>query len=225
MWMWVTQWQTWMIAALTLLLVWSLCVTWLQMQQLYRLLTQPFHVGKSHYARVVSVSDGNVLWCRRRFRRRAVMLKLAYSNAPSLHKPHGAAAKAALSKAVKNQWLHIWVVGEDEYCLHIEAYAGDKSLCEMLIAKGCARAATSYARDRDECDYLLDLQKIAQAQKLGLWKTTPTKSPTRKHVADKKSITNTSKSKTAPKAKATSKKTKTTANASKKSSHWRDWLS
>ena len=223
--MWVAQWQTWMIAALTLLLVWSLFVTWLQIQQLYRLLTQPFHVGKSHYARVVSVSDGNVLWCRRRFRRRAVMLKLAYSNAPSLHKPHGAAAKAALSKAVKNQLLHIWVVGEDEYCLHIEAYAGDKSLCEMLIAKGCARAATSYARDRDECDYLLDLQKIAQAQKLGLWKTTPTKSPTRKHVADKKSITNTSKSKTAPKAKATSKKTKTTANASKKSSHWRDWLS
>ena len=223
--MWVTQWQTWMIAALTLLLVWSLCVTWLQMQQLYRLLTQPFHVGKSHYARVVSVSDGNVLWCRRRFRRRAVMLKLAYSNAPSLHKPHGAAAKAALSKAVKNQLLHIWVVGEDEYCLHIEAYAGDKSLCEMLIAKGCARAVTTYARDRDERDYLLDLQKKAQAQKLGQWKTTPTKSPTRKTSVDKKSASGTNKSKTAAKAKTTTKKTKTTANTSKKPAHWRDWLS
>ena len=223
--MWVSQWQTWMIAALTLLLVWSLCVTWLQMQQLYRLLTQPFHVGKSHFARVVSVSDGNVLWCRCRFRRRAVMLKLAYSNAPSLHKPHGAAAKAALSKAVKNQLLHIWVVGEDEYCLHIEAYAGDKSLCEMLIAKGWACAATSYARDRDERDYLLDLQKKAQAQKLGQWKTTPTKSPTRKHTVDKKSANSERKSKTLPKAKASTKKTKTTANASKKSAHWRTWLS
>ena len=223
MWMWVTQWQTWMIAALTFLLVWSLCVTWLQVQQLYRLLTQPFHVGKSHYARVVSVSDGNVLWCRSRFSRRAVMLKLAYSTAPSLHKPHGIAAKAALSKAVKNQLLHIWVVGEDEYCLHIEAYAVGKSLCELLIAKGCARTATSYARDRDERDYLLDLQKKAQAQKLGLWKTTPTKSTTRKHTADKKSVTNTSKSKTVP--KTTTKKTKTTANTSKKSAHWRDWLS
>ena len=222
MWMWVTQWQTWMIAALTLLLVWSLCVTWLQMQQLYRLLTQPFHVGKSHYARVVSVSDGNVLWCRRRFRRRAVMLKLAYSNAPSLHKPHGTAAKAALSKAVKNQLLRIWVVGEDEYCLHIEAYAGDKSLCELLITKGWACAATSYARDRDERDYLLNLQKKAQALKLGLWKTTPTKSPTRKTSADKKSASSTSKSKTAPKAKATTKKTKT--NTSQKSAHWRAWM-
>ena len=221
--MWVTQWQTWMIATLTLLLVWSLCVTWLQVQQLYRLLTQPFHVGKSHFARVVSVSDGNVLWCRRRFRRRAVMLKLAYSTAPSLHKPHGAAAKAALSKAVKNQLLHIWVVGEDEYCLHIEAYAGDKSLCELLIAKGWAHAATSYARDRDERDYLLNLQKKAQALKLGLWKTSPTKSTTRKHTADKKSANSDRKSKIEP--KATTKKTKTTAKASKKPAHWRDWLS
>ena len=219
MWMWVTQWQTWMIAALTLLLVWSLCVTWLQVQQLYRLLTQPFHVGKSHYARVVSVSDGNVLWCRRRFRRRAVMLKLAYSSAPSLHKPHGIAAKAALSKAVKNQLLHIWVVGEDENCLHIEAYVGSKSLCELLIAKGWALATTSYARDRDERDYLLDLQKKAQAQKLGLWKTTPTKSTTRKTSVGKKSASSTSKLKTAPKAKTTTKKTKT--NTSPKSAHWR----
>ena len=201
-------------------------MTWLQMQQLYRLLTQPFHVGKSHYARVVSVSDGNVLWCRRRFRRHAVMLKLAYSTAPSLHKPHGAAAKAALSKVVKNQLLHIWVVGEDEYCLHIEAYVGGKSLCELLIAKGWARAATSYARDRDERDHLLDLQKKAQAQKLGLWKTTLTKSPTHKTSVSKKSASSASKSKVAPKAKTTTtKKTKTTANTSKKPAHWRDWLS
>ena len=117
------------------------------------------------------------------------------------------------------------MVDEDEHCLHIEAYAGDKSLCEMLIAKGWARAATSYARDRDERDYLLDLQKKAQAQKLGQWKTTLTKSPTRKHTVDKKSANSERKSKTLPKAKASTKKTKTTANASKKSAHWRTWLS
>ena len=117
------------------------------------------------------------------------------------------------------------MVDEDEHCLHIEAYAGDKSLCEMLIAKGWARAVTSYARDRDERDYLLDLQKKAQAQKLGLWKTTPTKSTTRKTSVGKKSASSTSKSKTAPKAKTTTKKTKTTANTSKKPAHWRARLS
>ena len=57
------------------------------------------------------------------------------------------------------------MVGEDEYCLHIEAYADDKSLCELLIAKGWARAATTYACDRDERDYLLDLQKKSPSAK------------------------------------------------------------
>ena len=116
-------------------------------------------------------------------------------------------------------------MGEDEYSLHIEAHVRGKSLCELLITKGWARAATTYARDRDERDYLLDLQKKAQSQKLGQWKTTPTKSPTRKTTVDKKSASSERKSKTAPKAKTTAKKTKITANASKKSAHWRDWLS
>ena len=225
MWAWAGQWQTGVIALLLLMLVWSAWLTWQQMRQLWRLLWQPFHVGKTYRCKVVNVDDGNRLWCRRRWRRRAVLMKLAYSTAPNLKQTHGTAAKLALSKAAKGKTLQIWTVGEDEYCLHIEAHVRGKSLCELLIAKGWARAATSYARDRDERDYLLNLQKKAQAQKLGLWKTTPTKSPTRKHTVDKKSANSERKSKTAPKAKATSKKTKSTVNASKKTAHWRDWLS
>ena len=226
MWAWAGQWQSWVIALLSVMLVWSAWLTWQQMRQLWRLLWQPFHVGKTYRCKVVSIDDGNRLWCRRRWRRRAVLMKLAYSTAPNLKQTHGTAAKLALSKASKGKTLQIWTVGEDEYCLHIEAHVRGKSLCELLIAKGWARAATTYARDRDERDYLLDLQKKAQAQKLGQWKTTPTKSPTRKTSADKKSASSTSKSKPAPKAKATiAKKTKPSANTSKKPAHWRDWLS
>ena len=226
MWAWAGQWQTGVIALLLLMLVWSAWLTWQQMRQLWRLLWQPFHVGKTYRCKVVSIDDGNRLWCRRRWRRRAVLMKLAYSTAPNLKQTHGTAAKLALSKAAKGKTLQIWTVGEDEYCLHIEAHVRGKSLCELLIAKGWARAATSYARDRDERDYLLDLQKKAQAQKLGQWKTTSTKSSTRKTSVDKKSASSANKSKTNPKAKtATVKKTKTTANVSKKSAHWRDWLS
>ena len=226
MWAWAGQWQTGVIALLLLMLVWSAWLTWQQMRQLWRLLWQPFHVGKTYRCKVVSIDDGNRLWCRRRWRRRAVLMKLAYSTAPNLKQTHGTAAKLALSKASKGKTLQIWTVGEDEYCLHIEAHVRGKSLCELLIAKGWARAATTYARDRDERDYLLDLQKKAQAQKLGQWKTTPTKSSTRKTSVDKKSASSANKSKTNPKAKtATVKKTKTTANTSKKSAHWRDWLS
>ena len=225
MWAWAGQWQTGVIALLLLMLVWSAWLTWQQMRQLWRLLWQPFHVGKTYRCKVVNIDDGNRLWCRRRWRRRAVLMKLAYSTAPNLKQTHGTAAKLALSKAAKGKTLQIWTVGEDEYCLHIEAHVRGKSLCELLIAKGWARAATSYARDRDERDYLLDLQKKAQAQKLGQWKTTPTKSPTRKTSVDKKSASSTNKSKTAAKAKTTTKKTKTTAKASKKPAHWRDWLS
>ncbi len=219
MWAWAGQWQTGVIALLLLMLVWSAWLTWQQMCQLLRLLWQPFHVGKVYRCKVVSVDDGNRLWCRRRFRRRAVLMKLAYSTAPNLKQTHGSSAKQALSKAAKGKTLQIWTVGEDEYSLHIEAHVRGKSLCELLIAKGWARAATTYARDRDERDYLLNLQKKAQGQKLGQWKTTPTKSPTRKTSVDKKSASSTNKSKTAPKAKTTTKKTKTTANTSKKPAH------
>ena len=225
MWAWAGQWQSWVIALLSGMLVWSAWLTWQQMCQLLRLLWQPFHVGKVYRCKVVNIADGNRLWCRRRWRRRAVLMKLAYSTAPNLKQTHGSSAKQALSKAAKGKTLQIWTVGEDEYSLHIEAHVRGKSLCELLIAKGWARAATSYARDRDERDYLLDLQKKAQAQKLGQWKTTSTKSPTRKTSIDKKSASSTNKSKTAPKAKTTTKKTKTTAKASQKTAHWRDWLS
>ena len=135
------------------------------MRQLWRLLWQPFHVGKTYRCKVVSIDDGNRLWCRRRFRRRAVLMKLAYSTAPNLKQTHGTAAKLALSKVSKGKTLQIWTVGEDEYCLHIEAHVRGKSLCELLIAKGWARAATTYARDRDERDYLLDLQKKSPSAK------------------------------------------------------------
>ena len=225
MWAWAGQWQSWVIALLSVMLVWSAWLTWQQMRQLWRLLWQPFHVGKTYRCKVVSIDDGNRLWCRRRWRRRAVLMKLAYSTAPSLKQTHGTSAKQALSKAAKGKTLQIWTVGEDEFCLHIEAHVRGNSLCELLIAKGWARAVTTYARDRDERDYLLDLQKKAQAQKLGQWKPTPTKSPTRKTSVDKKSASGTNKSKTAAKAKTTTKKTKTTAKASKKPAHWRDWLS
>ena len=225
MWAWAGQWQTGVIALLLLMLVWSAWLTWQQMCQLLRLLWQPFHVGKVYRCKVVSVDDGNRLWCRRRFRRRAVLMKLAYSTAPNLKQTHGSSAKQALSKAAKGKTLQIWTVGEDEYSLHIEAHVRGKSLCELLIAKGWARAATTYARDRDERDYLLNLQKKAQGQKLGQWKTTPTKSSTRKHTVDKKSANSERKSKTTTKAKASLKKTKTTAKASQKTAHWRDWLS
>ena len=156
MWAWAGQWQTGVIALLLLMLVWSAWLTWQQMRQLWRLLWQPFHVGKAYRCKVVSIVDGNRLWCRRRWRRRAVLMKLAYSTAPNLKQTHGTAAKLALSKAAKGKTLQIWTVGEDEYCLHIEAHVRGKSLCELLIAKGWARAATTYARDRDERDYLLD---------------------------------------------------------------------
>ena len=225
MWAWAGQWQTGVIALLLLMLVWSAWLTWQQMRQLWRLLWQPFHVGKTYRCKVVSIDDGNRLWCRRRWRRRAVLMKLAYSTAPNLKQTHGTAAKLALSKAAKGKTLQIWTVGEDEYCLHIEAYVGGKSLCELLIAKGWGRAATSYARDRDERDYLLELQKKAQAQKLGQWKTMPTTPTTRKHTVGKKSANSERKSKTAPKAKARPKNTKSTVKASQKSAHWRDWLS
>ena len=232
MWVWTLQWQTWVIALLLLMLLWSAWLTWQQMQQLWRLLWQPFYVGKVYRAKVVEVCDGNRLRCRRRFRRTAVMMKLAYSSAPSLRQTHGKAAKQALHKASVGQTLHLWIVGEDEYCLHIEAYVRGHSLCERLIGKGHARAATAYARDQEERRYLLNLQQTAQQKKLGMWKeersTAATNSGTSKHkTASKTRLRQTStakkpntpkKSSTAgkpnlsPKPRASNHKTRSTGN-------------
>ena len=232
MWAWAGQWQSWVIALLSVMLVWSAWLTWQQMRQLWRLLWQPFHVGKTYRCKVVSVSDGNRLWCRRRFRRRAVLMKLAYSTAPNLKQTHGTAAKQALNTAVKGQTLHIWTVGEDEYCLHIEAYARGKSLCELLIAKGWARAATGYARDQEERRYLLDLQKKAQSQKLGQWQADTANTSVRKRAATKKTVPTTLKkhlnpSKTKPSAATKSRSHNTSKNTPKTrkiSKKWGDWL-
>ena len=226
MWAWAQQWQTWVIALLLLLLLWSAWLTWQQLQQLWRLLWQPFHVGKVYKAKVVEVCDGNRLRCRRRFRRAAAMMPLAYSHAPNQRQAHGKAAKLALHKASAGQTLQLWIVGEDEYSLHIEAYVRGHSLCERLISKGHARAATTYARDQEERRYLLNLQQAAQQKKLGMWKETnstaaknsatskrqtASKTPTRKTSTAKKSSAK-DQSNLSRKPRAPSRKTSLSAN-------------
>lgn len=175
-------WQHWEYVFISFLLLLLYVVVWrtlAHVHHLWQLLTVPFKEGRSYRCKVIKVTDGDTVTCRKRFwRRQQAVMRLAYIDAPELKQEYGSQAKQALQSLLLNKRVKVLITDMDQYgrCVG-DIYRSGKSISEQLIKSGHAWAYLNYAKNKQHKAHLLDLQAKAKAKKVGLWKSRKAQNP------------------------------------------------
>ena len=175
----IQHWQWVVIAILVVLLVVVAYRTLQRVHVLWHILSQPFKKGKTYRCKVVKVSDGDTVTCRKRFfSRQQVSVRLAYIDAPELRQSHGSEAKQALQKMLLHKNVKVVVTDLDPYGRYVgDIYRLGRSISEQLIKQGYAWAYPNYAKNKAHREHLVGLQAHAKAKKVGMWKNRKNENP------------------------------------------------
>ena len=100
-----------------------------------------------------------------------VNIRLYGIDAPESKQPFGYQAKKRLSKLVSRKHLSIEPVDTDHYnrTVALVRLEDGTLVNEVLVAEGLAWVYDQYCHKEDLCQHLLELQKRAQQDRLGLW--------------------------------------------------------
>lgn len=129
--------------------------------------------------KVVGVSDGDTLTLL--VDRKPLKIRLARIDAPETGKgqknpgmPYGEAARQALAKQVFQKTVRAECPNSDHYGRHVcEIFVDGKNINLEQVRQGMAWAYKQYAKN----PAYFEAQKLAQAQRLGLWKDAHPQAP------------------------------------------------
>lgn len=134
----------------------------------------PFKKGKGYWCRVIAISDGDTITCRRiNLRRSESKIRFAFIDAPESNQSFGKESHAKVKTLVYRKIVKINIVDTDRYGRHVaEVFYRRKNINEELIRTGSAWVYESYIRDKNRLKHLIQLQDNAKKKKQGLWKNT-----------------------------------------------------
>lgn len=132
---------------------------------------KPFKKGKRYWCKVIAVSDGDTITCRRfNVRRSETKIRFAYIDAPESSQTFGKEAQQIVIKLVQKKLVRILIVDTDRYGRHVAVvYRRRRNINEELIKRGGAWVYEDYIRDKNKLTYLNKLQQEAKSKKRGLW--------------------------------------------------------
>ena len=131
----------------------------------------PFKKGNRYWCKVIAVSDGDTITCRRfNLRRSETRIRLAYIDAPESSQAYGRETQQMVVKLIQKKLVRIRIVDTDRYGRHVaEVYRRSRNINEELIKRGGAWVYEDYIRDKQKLKYLNQLQQEAKSKKRGLW--------------------------------------------------------
>ncbi len=138
-------------------------------QQLFR----PFKKGKTYWARVTAVSDGDTLTLYRfNLRRSETRIRFAYIDAPESSQSYGPETRRLVKTMLHQKVVRVKITDIDRYGRHVGViYRYRKNVNEELVKRGAAWVYEDYIRDRKQLAHMRALQTQARARKKGLWKS------------------------------------------------------
>ncbi len=134
----------------------------------------PYQKGKKYWCKVVHISDGDTLTCRRfNLRRSVTKVRFAYIDAPESKQAYGIESARLLKKMVDGKIVRIQIAEVDRYGRHIGViHRFGRNINEEMLKRGAAWVYEDYIKDKNELKRLQELQAKAKKQKKGLWKNT-----------------------------------------------------
>lgn len=172
-------WQWLVIAVLILLLIVIMVYTLKQVHRLWLIWTEPFKKGRTYRCKIIRVTDGDTVLCRKRFfSRKQTTIRLAYIDAPESKQTYGSESTRALQRMVLNKNVQVLITSVDGYGRHVgDLYRNNKNINEAMITQGHAWAYPTYGKNKAHKAHLLSLQTKAKAKKVGLWKSRQVENP------------------------------------------------
>lgn len=145
-----------------------------KIHQLLKLSLKPFKKGNSYWCRVIKVSDGDTVTCRRfNLRASETKLRLAYIDAPESGQKFGKESQDILKKLVEKKFSRIYIQNTDRYGRHVgEIHCRGKNVNEEMLKLGAAWVYEDYVKDINYLKHLNQLQSNAKKKKKGLWQQT-----------------------------------------------------
>lgn len=134
---------------------------------------KPFKKGKIYWCKVIAISDGDTLTCRRfNLRRSETKIRFAYIDAPESSQNYGRESQKILIKMVHKKLVRINITDSDRYGRHVAVvYRIYKNVNEEMVKRGAAWVYADYIKDQKRLKYWMQLQDKAKKQKKGLWKS------------------------------------------------------
>ena len=132
----------------------------------------PFKKGKRYWCKVIAVSDGDTISCKRiNMRRSTTKIRLAYIDAPESSQEFGAETRKMVMSLVYRKLVRIHIIDTDRYGRHVaEVHRRGKHINEELIKRGGAWVYPDYIKDKKYIQKLNKLQTEAKKDKKGLWR-------------------------------------------------------
>ena len=132
---------------------------------------RPYKKGKRYWCKIIAVSDGDTVTCKRlNLRRSQTRIRLAYIDAPESSQAYGRETQQMVVKLVQMKIVRIHIVDTDRYGRHVgEIHRRGRSINEELIKRGGAWVYEDYIKDKQKLAYLNKLQQEAKSKKKGLW--------------------------------------------------------
>jgi endonuclease YncB( thermonuclease family) len=121
--------------------------------------------ANSHLWRVVGVHDGDTITCLDENNQQQ-KIRMAEIDAPEIGQDYGKVSRDAMAGMVFGKTVEVVDDGKDRYGRWIgHVYVNGTDVNREMVATGNAWHYAAYSKDQS----LADLQRQAQAQKLGLW--------------------------------------------------------
>ena len=133
---------------------------------------KPFKKGKKYWCKVIAVSDGDTITCKRyNLRKSVTKIRLAYVDAPESTQEFGKDAQKIVMSMLYKKLVRIRIVDTDRYGRHVaEVRRRGKNINEDLVKRGAAWAYPDYIKDKQYAARLQKMQAEAKKDKRGLWK-------------------------------------------------------
>ena len=163
------SWIFWCLAILLVAL--SFYVICYKIHQSLRVVFKPFQKGKTYWCRIIAVSDGDTVTCKRfNLRGSQTKLRLAYIDAPESSQKYGIDARNILKKMLEGKIVRVQIQNSDRYGRHIAViHARGKNVNEEMLKLGAAWVYEDYIKDINHLKHLNQLQAQAKKKQKGLW--------------------------------------------------------
>jgi len=120
--------------------------------------------GSTYKGKVVGVTDGDTIKILRD--KTTYKIRLAQIDTPERKQPYGSKSKQVLSDLIFGKEIKIKIETIDRYGRYVaDIYLGDTHINAELVRLGAAWVYIKYVKDRS----LLDIEKTARTEKIGLW--------------------------------------------------------
>jgi endonuclease YncB( thermonuclease family) len=121
--------------------------------------------AETYAGKVVAITDGDTIKILT-IEKKQIKVRLASIDTPEKGQPYGKRAKQVLSDKIFGKQVNVEKVTTDRYKRMIgKVYLGDRYINAEMVSDGVAWVYRKYNKD----PHLLELEKQAQEQKIGLW--------------------------------------------------------